>query len=110
MAYVVRYAFALNVTLLSSCFFSIPVLDVRADLLELGEHLREEGGLCVDPQHGRAQLVDEGDAAVPEAVLVRLNQEGLQGVADFVAHVAGRRRKIFFLKMNLCIKKEVDVE
>ena len=68
--------------------FSIPVLDVAAHLLELREDLGEEVGVRVDPEHGPAQPVDEVDAAVPEPVLVGLGEEGLQRVADLVAHVA----------------------
>lgn len=69
--------------------FSVPVLDVCPDILELREDLGEEGGLGVDPEHGLAQLVDDVDAAVPELVLVRLDEERFQGVADLVTHVAG---------------------
>ncbi len=68
----------------------VSVLDVRADILQLGEHLGEEARLGVDPEHGPAQPVDDVDAAVPEAVLVSLHEERLQRVADLVAHVAGK--------------------
>ncbi len=70
-----------------------PVLDVRAHVLELGENLCEVGGLGVDAQHVRGEAVHDGDAAVPEPVLVALHQEGLQRVADLVAHVAAEREK-----------------
>ena len=36
------------------------------------------------------ELVDNGDAAIPELFLVRLNEERLEGVADLVPHVAVR--------------------
>ncbi len=79
----------------SKCSSSIPVLDVGAHVLELGEDLGEERRLRVDPEHGLGEEVDDADAAVPEAVLVALNQERLQGVADLVAHVAGKMLFIF---------------
>ena len=34
------------------------------------------------------ELVDNGDAAIPELFLVRLDEERLEGVADLVPHVA----------------------
>ena len=36
------------------------------------------------------ELVDNGDTAIPELLLVRLNKERLEGVADLVPHVAVR--------------------
>ena len=36
------------------------------------------------------ELVDNGDTAIPELLLVRLNEERLEGVADLVPHVAVR--------------------
>ena len=36
------------------------------------------------------ELVDNGDTAIPELFLVRLNEERLEGVADLVPHVAVR--------------------
>ena len=37
------------------------------------------------------ELVDDADTSVPEPLLVRLDEEGLEGVADLVAHVAVRQ-------------------
>lgn len=55
--------------------------------LEFGEDFGEEGRLCVDPEHAPAEGVDYEEAAVPEAVLGLLDEEGLEGVGDLVAHV-----------------------
>ena len=55
--------------------------------LQLREDLREEGGFGVDPQHTPAERVDDVEAAVPEAILGLLHQEGLQRIGDLVAHV-----------------------
>jgi hypothetical protein len=64
------------------------ILDVRPDVLEFGEDLGEETRLRVDPEHRLRQLVDDLDATVPELLLVRLDEERLQRVADLIAHVA----------------------
>ena len=82
---------SLEIGKLDAAFFSVPVLDVGAHVFELREDFGEERGLGVDPEHGLAQLVDDVDAAVPELVLVRLDQERLQRVADLVAHVAAKK-------------------
>ena len=73
-------------------FSARPVLDVGSHVLQLREDLREEPRLGVYPEHRGAQAVDDGDAAVPEALLVRLHKERLQGVTDLVAHVAGKMK------------------
>ena len=64
-----------------------PVFDVGADVLKFGEDFGEKSRLRVDPQHRLGQLVDDVDAPIPELLLVRLDQERLQRVADLVAHV-----------------------
>ena len=66
------------------------VLNVGSDIFQLGEDLGEEAGLGVDPEHGGAEAIDDVDAPVPEAILVRFNEEWLEGVAYFVAHVAAK--------------------
>ena len=86
---------SLEIGKLDAAFFSVPVLDVGAHVFELREDFGEERGLGVDPEHGLAQLVDDVDAAVPELVLVRLDQEWLQRVADLVAHVAAKKGRLF---------------
>ena len=63
------------------------VLYVGTDIFQLGEDLGEEAGFSIDSQHGRAEAIDDVDAPVPEAILVRFNEEWLEGVAYFVAHV-----------------------
>lgn len=59
----------------------------RAEGLELGEDLGEEGRLGVDAEHAPGEGVDDGQAAVPEVLLALLHEEGLQRVGDLVAHV-----------------------
>ena len=76
--------------ILPSVLRSRPVLYVGTDVLQLGEDLREEAGLGIYPEHGAAEAVDDVDAAVPEAVLVRFDQEWLKWVAYFVAHVTAK--------------------
>jgi hypothetical protein len=76
---------------------SWPVLNVCPYVLELCKDLCEEARLRVDPEHWSAQPVDDVHAAVPEAVLVRLDQERLQGVADLVAHVTERKKRVYIL-------------
>lgn len=58
--------------------------------LQLGEDLGEVAGLGVDAQHLRGQLVDDVQAAVPEALLGVFDEERLQRVGDLVAHVGVR--------------------
>lgn len=50
--------------------------------LQLGEYPREEVRVGVDAQHLAAGGVDDGEAAVPEGLLARLHQEGLERVGD----------------------------
>ena len=59
-----------------------------ATCLQFGEDLGEVSGLAVDAQHLGAQPVDDEQAPVPELVLAVLHEEGLQRIADLVAHVA----------------------
>lgn len=56
--------------------------------LQFGEDFGEVARLAVDAQHLGAQSVDDEEASVPEFVLAVLDEEGLQRVADLVAHVA----------------------
>ena len=56
-------------------------------VLEVLEDLREEVGVGVEPQHLRAEPLDEAQTALPEALLVGLHEEGLERVGDLVAHV-----------------------
>lgn len=58
-----------------------------AFILEVLEDLREEVRVRVDLQHLGAQALDDGQAAVPKALLVTLNQKGLKRVGDFIAHI-----------------------
>ena len=76
------------------------VLYVGADIFQLSEDLGEEAGFCVDPQHGSAEAVDDVDAPVPEAILVRFNEERLQGVAYFVAHVTAKSNEKHVIKYS----------
>ena len=55
--------------------------------LQFSKYLSEKVRVCVDAQHLGAGGVDDGEAAVPEGLLTRLNQEGLERVRDLVAHV-----------------------
>ena len=49
---------------------SISVFDVGTNFLELSEDLCEEAGLSVNPEHGLAQFVDDGNTSVPEFLLI----------------------------------------
>lgn len=58
--------------------------------LQLREDLGEVARLRVYPQHVGGEPVDNVQAAVPELLLGVLDEEGLQGVRDLVAHVRVR--------------------
>jgi len=62
------------------------LLDQRKGL-ELVEELGEVSGIAVDFEHVGAQLVHEGDHTGPKDGAVLLDEEGLERVADLVAHV-----------------------
>lgn len=68
-----------------------PLLLLLALVLQVGEHLSEVVRVRVDLQHLGAHQVDNGQAAVPEGLLGALNQERLERVRDFIAHVGVRQ-------------------
>lgn len=49
-------------------------------VLEVLKDLREEVGVGIKPQHLGAEPLDEAQAALPEALLVGLHEEGLEWV------------------------------
>lgn len=55
--------------------------------LQLCEDLSEERRLSVDPEHGAAESVDDGQATIPEPFLVLFHQKRLERIGDFIAHV-----------------------
>ena len=80
-----------------------PVFDVRADIFQLREDLGKEGGVGVDPEHGRAQLVDDVHAAIPKLVLVRLDQEGFEWITDLISHVTEIANKKY---VKICVSDQ----
>ena len=54
---------------------------------EFSEELREEAGLCVDPEHVSGETPHDLEAAFPEDGGALLHDERLDGVRDLVAHV-----------------------
>lgn len=55
--------------------------------LQLGEDLREEGRLTVDPEHLLAEQVHDEEATVPELFPSTIHQERFQRVGYLTAHV-----------------------
>lgn len=64
------------------------VIRIGTTCLQFGEYFGEVSGLAVDAQHLGAQSIDDEETSVPEFVLAVLDEEGLQRIADLVAHVA----------------------
>lgn len=93
---------------------------MSADLrvgFQFGEEICEERGVGIDPQHIAAFRVDHAQAALPEPVPVFLHKEGLQGIADLVAHVgigeieAGKNDSLeFAFVSDVVLKREVFEE
>jgi hypothetical protein len=59
----------------------------RAARLQLGEDFGEEAWLGVDAQHAARETRNNVQATVPEALFAVLDEEGFEGIRDFVAHV-----------------------
>jgi len=65
----------------------ISVFNFGSNIFQFGKNFCEEFWLSINPKHWLTQSIDNFNAAFPESVLVRRNQEWLQGVTDFIAHV-----------------------
>lgn len=58
--------------------------------LEFTEHISEEGRFRVESKHVTGQSIDNGEAAAPEAVSIRFDQEWFQRVGNLITHVRVR--------------------
>ena len=62
-------------------------MNSRSVAFEFAEDVSEEGRLWVEPKHVTGQPIDNGEAATPEAVAIRFDQEWFQRVGNLITHV-----------------------